>query len=202
MTEAIEAQLNRLERKLDEAMDLFRGKRSGPTIKKGKSSQVVSTPMWFVDALEDRFGEIVFDLAASESNKKRDRYFDEKQNSLVQDWTAALDGGVGFLNSPFSPAVAWATKCSYEAERGAKLLYLCQASMDTVWFAENIMGKARVYTLRIAFDGEPDPFPKGLALCAFNLGEPAVIRLGSVTAKNVNKKPWGETPRVMELAAE
>jgi phage N-6-adenine-methyltransferase len=173
MSEQLSAQLNRIERQNAEILTLLQGKKTGPTIKKGRSNQSVETPDWLVDACRDRFGDIVVDLAASKSNTKCERFFDEEQNRLVQDWTEVLCGDVGWLNSPFDPAKPWAEKCRIEAMRGAKIIYLCQASVGSKWFRENIQGRALILTIpRIKFVGEQQTFMKDLVLACFNLGEP------------------------------
>jgi site-specific DNA-methyltransferase (adenine-specific) len=172
-SEVLFAHLNRIERQNAEILTLLQGKKTGPTIKKGRSNQSVETPDWLVDACRDRFGDIVVDLAASKSNTKCERFFDEEQNSLVQDWTEVLGGDVGWLNSPFDPAKPWAEKCRIETMRGAKIIYLCQASVGSKWFRENIQGRALILTIpRIKFVGEQQTFMKDLVLACFNLGEP------------------------------
>ena len=58
----------------------------GPTIRRGKSQQVVGTPWSFIHAVEYRFGLIGFDLAASVENAKAPLFFTKEEDSLSKRW--------------------------------------------------------------------------------------------------------------------
>lgn len=143
-----------------------------PKQKPGRSKQDYGTPPEFIEAVEDRFGTITFDLSASKSNAVADRFFDIEADSLVQDWTK-LDG-VLWLNPPFARIDPWAKKCA--ASRSPKcdrtILMLTPASVGSNWFASHVHGVASVLALspRITFVGETAGYPKDLILSVFGGG--------------------------------
>lgn len=147
-------------------------RRTGPSISRGTSNQVVGTPPQFIQACEEKFGAITFDLAASPENAKRPDYFTKEQNSLVQIWHKIA--GVLWLNPEFSNIGAWASKCRVEAEYGAKILMLVPASVGSNWYRDHVFEHARSVFMngRIRFIGETDDYPKDLMICAYGLGDP------------------------------
>jgi hypothetical protein len=72
---------------------------SGPRVTSGEDSkQDYSTPTDFMAAVEQRFGQVQFDLAAHQGNKRHERYFAPKEFELLFDakkWT--IDAMVGAL---------------------------------------------------------------------------------------------------------
>jgi phage N-6-adenine-methyltransferase len=144
--------------------------RTGPTINRESSRQDYETPNDFIEAVQDRFGPIEFDLAASESNRKSNRWFSETDNALIQNWSE-LDGLL-WLNPPFKNIEPWASKCALEAERGARILFLTPASVGANWFSQHIHRKALVLGLngRLQFVGATQPYPKDCILSCFGFG--------------------------------
>lgn len=145
-------------------------KTHGPTMKRFRSSQVHSTPVEFLSAVEGRFRLVDLDLAATRRNAVVPRFISLKQNSLKQDWAKLLKGKMAYLNPPFDPMDPWASKCIEQFHRGAQFVMLCQASIDSNWFWK-MFPYCAVYALtpRIKFVGHKTGFPKPLILCAFNL---------------------------------
>lgn len=142
-----------------------------PAQKRGQSIQTYGTPPELKDALEHRFGPLSFDLAASAENTLvPGAYFDERRNSLVQDWHRI--GGTLFLNPPFAQIMPWAKKCRTEAELGARILLLVPAAVGSVWFATHVHRHAFVLALvgRITFVGETQPYPKDCVVAAYGWG--------------------------------
>jgi hypothetical protein len=139
------------------------------------SKQDHPTPWIFMSAVEQRFGLVEIDLAATAKNTKAGRFITPKQNSLKQDWDALLKGGLGYLNPPFDPIAPWADKCVEEAIKGTRFVMLTQASVDSNWFWK-IFPYCTVYALhpRVTFIGSKQGFPKPLILSAFNC-----VRLGA-----------------------
>jgi phage N-6-adenine-methyltransferase len=144
-------------------------KRPGPTMTRHISSQVHSTPLEFISAVEGRFGLIATDLAATRNNAVMPRFISRRQNSLKQNWTKLLKGGLGYLNPPFDPMAPWVDKCVEEKLKGARFVVLSQASVDSNWFWK-MFPHCAVYTLtpRIKFVGNTTGFPKPLILSSFN----------------------------------
>ncbi len=147
----------------------------GAALNRYKSEQDVGTPRNFIDAVERRFGSIVFDLAASSENTKAQfTYFSPDDDSLSQDW-ARIGNGVLWLNPPFSNIAPWAAKCAATSpllNPRAKILLLVPASVGAKWFAEHVHQKAYVLALqgRLTFDGSTAPYPKDLVLAVYGCG--------------------------------
>lgn len=136
---------------------------TGPSVKRGQSEQVVSTPWEFIRAVERKFGVLAWDLAATNENAKARRWITPEQDTFKQNWAELLDGGLGWLNPEFDPMVVSVRKCALEQRRGAKLLALGPASISTNWFWDHVQPYASVYciTPRICFEGSHNVFPKG-----------------------------------------
>ena len=138
-----------------------------PRQKPGLSRQDYETPPELMAAVERMWGKPDIDLAASEGNKKADKYFSLPQDSLKQNW---LGWGLCWLNPPFGHIAPWAKKC---AESGAHVLLLVPASVGSEWFAKWVYGKARTWALRgrITFVGEDHPYPKDCMICEYSVGK-------------------------------
>lgn len=119
-------------------------------------NQIVVTPRPFLDAVEKRFGPIVFDLAATAENCVSDGdYYGPGshlgEDSLAKGWRIGRPG-VRFLNPPFSdrdqPISLWAKRCA-EMRRPASgpILLLCPAAVCTVWFRTWVAPHAYVLEL-------------------------------------------------------
>lgn len=139
----------------------------GPTVRRHKSVQEVATPEEFMIAIEKRFGEVQFDLAASANNTKATCYFTKEQDALKQDWHKI--GKLCYLNPEFSDIAPWASKCVTESNLGCEILMLVPASVGTNWFRDFVHRKSFVFFLngRIQFVGHKHPYPKDLMLCAY-----------------------------------
>ena len=135
-----------------------------------QSSGTHQTPVELVSAIEGRFDLIEIDLAANHRNAVMPRFISKKENALRRDWTKLLSGKMGYLNPPFDPVGPWIDKAVEEAQKGARFVMLCQASIDSDWFWQ-MFPLCAVYALspRIKFVGHTTGFPKALILCAFNL---------------------------------
>lgn len=148
---------------------------TGPTIRRGRSVQSVETPDDFMFALHAKFGIPTVDLAATATNNKATTYYTPEMDSLSIDWTENNRGRLLYLNPPFDPIEPWVAKCAEEYQRGARILLLCRASVDSNWWWQYIQPNAVVYALtpRIKFVGQAQGYPSPLCLCTFNvLGVP------------------------------
>lgn len=147
-------------------------KRVMPPQMRGVSKQDYATPRDFLSAVENRFGFIHFDLAASKKNARVGRFYSKKDDSLVQDW-ARTDGRHHFLNPEFANIDPWAAKCAETNYEGTDkiLSFLTPASVGADWFRDYVHGKALVLALngRLCFDGI-DLYPKDCMLSVFGLG--------------------------------
>lgn len=140
---------------------------TGPTIRRHQSKQDYETPDDFIQAVEKRFGKIEVDLAANSINTKAQFFFPPETDSLIQKWPV---GEICWLNPPFDNITDWACKCSMEAERGCRILFLTPASIGSNWFRDFIYNQAMVMALngRLTFKGCTAPYPKDCILSAYN----------------------------------
>lgn len=126
------------------------------------------TPRPLLDAVEERFGKITIDLAATEEDRVAELFICPEDDSLVTVWPSR---GVLWLNPPFANIEPWVKKCAawrFDADPGAVLLLLVPASVDSNWWSEFVSCKARALGMspRIAFT--KDPYPKPIALCIYD----------------------------------
>lgn len=155
---------------------LARSKATGPTINRGKGNNNASTPMVFIRPVEEKFGPLAVDLAASSHNAKAPVWIDEKRNSLSPDVGWAVLKGLLWLNPPFTNITPWARKCAEEVQLGARILLLVPASVGANWYWDWVVPYADVYSVgRMVFDDCYDkhgklittPYPKDLILCHY-----------------------------------
>jgi DNA N-6-adenine-methyltransferase (Dam). len=147
-------------------------KKTGASNNRHNSKQDYQTPEDFRRAVVDRFGPIHCDLAATRENKFGVYHIAEDEDSLSADWWlySGTLGRLLFLNPPFRDIAPWAEKCAIESARGARILFLTPASVDSNWWRDYVHGRAWVDFLspRLCFDGK-DPFPKPCSLSCFNV---------------------------------
>jgi phage N-6-adenine-methyltransferase len=139
-----------------------------PAQKPGQSEQCVGTPWEFINAVDDRFGQFSWDLAASPVNAKCETYFTEEHNSLIQYWHK-IQGNL-WLNPPFGDIEPWAAKCCAESKLGANIFMLVPASVGSNWYKDYVHNRAYVLALspRVKFVGHAHAYPKDLMLVIYN----------------------------------
>ncbi len=147
-----------------------------PAQKPGTSEQTVYTPIEFLEAVEDRFGPLTFDLAATADNTiVPGCYFGPGStlaaDALTADWPR---DGLSWCNPPYGMIKrnGFARKARLEAAKGSRIIMLIPAAVATNWFADEVHGHALVIPIRkrLTFVGHKDPFPKDLMLCCYNVG--------------------------------
>lgn len=149
-----------------------------PIQKPGKSFQSYQTPLEFLFAVKRRLNDgFVVDLAADEDNTAAPSFFDEKANSLVQDWGVACVGGWGWLNPPYADIEPWVKKAAEESLNGARIAMLVPASVGANWWRDYVERESYQLFLngRIKFVGAKDFYPKDCALLLYT----PFIRSGS-----------------------
>jgi phage N-6-adenine-methyltransferase len=150
----------------------------GPSIERGESSGDIWTPWEFMRAVECKFGPVAVDLAASgPQSAKAARWITPEEDSLKQDWTTMLNGGLGWDNCPYGNIAPWAKYHAEHWKRGARTLLLVPASVGANWYWDYVEPCATVYSVgRIAFEnclsrktGElvTTVYPKDLILCHY-----------------------------------
>lgn len=139
------------------------------------SEQNVQTPGYILDAVERKFGKLAVDLAALPHNTACTRFIAPAEDSLLVDWTRRLEGGIGWLNPPFSDIRPWAMKCAEESRKGARIVMLTPASISSKWFREHV-GPVATLVLgvypKFAFVGSESVgvYPKDLMIASYNCG--------------------------------
>ena len=151
---------------------------TGAQQRRHRSEQSVGTPRAFLNAVDERFGELTWDLAATTTNAVVGHGCflgpgsEHGEDSLAVDW-AMLPGAVNgrlWLNPPFGKIAPFAKKCAEQATSIAgQILLLVPASVSTEWFATYVHRRALILAIRprLKFVGHEDPYPKDLALCVF-----------------------------------
>jgi len=150
---------------------------SGASYNNGKSEQTVCTPKDFLNAVEERFGQLEYDLACTKENcvgahggiGPGNRIID----SLSIDWQEYFCKDTTlWLNPPFGNIPQWAKKCAEMRFLPSWTLLLVPASVGANWWRDYVKDNAMVYYLngRIKFVGHKDAYPKDLALVAYGFG--------------------------------
>jgi len=119
------------------------------------------TPEAIFKPLEKEFG-ITFDVCASHSNRKTQRFFDKQANGLIQEW--GTKEKVVWMNPPFGNEIGkWVKKAHEETKKGVTTIALLPARTDTSWFHNYIIDKQEIRFLkgRIKFKEAKSsaPFP-------------------------------------------
>lgn len=145
--------------------------KTGASLNRGGSKQDYQTPNDFIGAVERRFGDLMFDLAASENNRQAHLFYSIEENSLTQDWS--ILGGNLWLNPPFSDIEPWARKCAEtSANDNRRILFLVPASVGSEWYRNWVEPYAYVLGLnpRLTFVGCEQGYPKDCILAVYGHG--------------------------------
>lgn len=150
-----------------------------------RSKQDSATPADFIRAVENCFGKLSFDLAASFYNTKHPSYFAKEGScdpsalgfdSLKQDWAAlshlVAPNTILFLNPEFKIATPWVKKCHETTPNlvnGVKIGLLIPASVGSNWYRDFVWQKSFTNYLngRLTFEEDEHPYPKDLMFCLF-----------------------------------
>lgn len=125
-----------------------------------------ATPQRLFDLLNEEFN-FELDVCAQEWSAKCPEYFTLEDNALAQEWT-----GRCFMNPPYGRTIdEWVSKAYQSALRGALVVCLVPARVDTSWWWDYCrFGEVRFLRGRLHFDDGEDaaPFPSSVVV----LGEP------------------------------
>ncbi len=144
--------------------------KTGASHNRGRSKQYYGTPWTLIRAVEQKWGPLVADLAASQENAKASDWIDEATDSFNVSWSARWPHGNLWLNPPFANIGPWAERCAFHASRRCGLIFLLTpASIGTDWFRARVFPNAMVLGIspHITFEGTKDPYPKDLMLSVF-----------------------------------
>jgi len=145
----------------------------GAALHRGNSTQAVRTPQEFLVAVQRRFGNLTFDLAATPSNAVAAKFYTKRQNALRASlrWPVR---GINWLNPPFDTIGPWVAKAYSESSLfGARTLVLLPCSPGTAWYRDFVEFKCAVFPIgnpRLVFVGHEHGFPKDLMLLAYGFG--------------------------------
>ncbi len=122
------------------------------------------TPQKLFDELNAEF-HFTLDPCADESNFKCKKYFTEKENGLLQDWSH----DIVFCNPPYGRDISlWVEKAYTESIKGATVVMLIYARTDTRYFHKYIYNKAEIRFIkgRVKFGNSKmsAPFPSILVI--------------------------------------
>lgn len=147
-----------------------------------KETQDTGTPLDFFNVIKEEFAP-QWDLAAHRYNTKCDNFisldglklpeqsrFPIQADSLAYPWYTLSDGWL-WLNPPFAKIEPWVAKAYMERLKGAKILVLVPASVDSNWFEDWVENKAtevRFLNPRLKFVGHTNAYPKPLMLIVYD----------------------------------
>jgi len=119
------------------------------------------TPPALFNELDRIFGGFTLDPCATPENAKCARYFTREDDGLSREWTGKV-----FMNPPYGREIGkWVRKAWAESLRGALVVCLLLARVDTRWWHEYAK-KGHVYFLqgRLKFGASLNsaPFPSAI----------------------------------------
>ncbi len=148
--------------------------------KPGRSRQDYQTPPGLINAVEERFGQLTWDLAASPHNAQvpAPHYFTDAaggESALTADWSSFGRDDLLWLNPPFGAIQhVWAPLVASWTQRlpWLRVVMLTPAAIGSEWFREHVLGKAMVLGLnpRLTFVGEAETYPKDCMLSCYGFG--------------------------------
>jgi phage N-6-adenine-methyltransferase len=120
------------------------------------------TPQDLFDALHAEF-KFTLDVCASPELAKCKRFFSPEQDGLSQNWTGAC-----WMNPPYGSEIgAWIQKAADAADKGATVVCLVPARVDTGWWWDFVSyAEVRFLRGRLKFSGSETsaPFPSAVVV--------------------------------------
>lgn len=107
-----------------------------------------ATPQWIIDFVAAHFGAISFDVCASDSNAKAERYYTEANDGLAEgnDW--GDEGGLVWCNPPYADPLPWVEKAIQQAkDRNVTTIMLVNSDPSTEWFKRGLAGAQRLINI-------------------------------------------------------
>lgn len=168
-------------RMTEEINQRIRARRKGTKDKTVSSvgKQDYGTPWDLISAMVRDFGVIRLDLAATEENSRCSAFISPEEDALSVDWVERLqlmaksNTDFAYLNPPFERVRPWMEKCRDEAAKGARILSLTKASLDSNWYQDVVAPNAASWILkdRVKFVGCPHVFTQALMLTEWGTGK-------------------------------
>jgi len=117
----------------------------------------------FFDIYNKEFG-FTLDAAANSENAKCKKFFSEKENGLLQNWSDEIV----WLNPPYGREIGkWIEKAYLESQKGATVVCLIPARTDTKYFHDFCFkGEVRFLRGRLKFSKHKNcaPFPSAIII--------------------------------------
>ena len=102
------------------------------------------TPAALFSELDEKY-HFTLDPCATAKNAKCPHFYTAAEDGLSMDWS----GEVVFMNPPFSCCAEWVAKARAEASKGAMVVCLLPARVDTAWWHEHVVdGGAEIAWIR------------------------------------------------------
>ena len=125
------------------------------------------TPHDLFDQLNSEF-HFTLDPCCEVSTAKCRKYYTEKENGLLQDWTHE----VVFVNPPYSRGNIdlWMKKCWEESLKGVRIVALIPVSSSSNWWHEYVLGcsEIRYIRRRVKFVGARYTAPFSSCIAIYN----------------------------------
>ncbi|EDV3179090.1 phage N-6-adenine-methyltransferase [Salmonella enterica subsp. arizonae] len=99
------------------------------------------TPDEIVDYLAERYGKYDLDAAASEENKKCEKFYSKETNCLKRWWGSNKHV---WLNPPYSNPDPFVLKAIEQMEHGNQIDVLLPADNSTAWFSDAVKHAAEI----------------------------------------------------------
>lgn len=137
-------------------------------------------------ALNREFGPFDLDVCATAENAKCPRFYTEADDGLTQPWEGRV-----FMNPPYGRFIGrWMRKARQEGARGATVVCLIPARVDTAWWRDSAREASlvRIFPGRLRFGplDSPAPFPSALIV----FGPLAGRRHGTEPVRCARCKGW------------
>ena len=124
-----------------------------------------NTPDDLYNKLEKEFN-FTLDPCTNGENNKCDKFYTEKENGLIQDWSK----DIVFMNPPYGRQISqWIEKAYNESLKGSKVVCLIPSRTDTKYWHDFIFNKAsevRFIKGRLKFGDSKNsaPFPSAIVV--------------------------------------
>ena len=124
-----------------------------------------NTPDDLYNILDNEFN-FTLDPCTNGINNKCDKFYTEKENGLIQDWSK----DIVFMNPPYGREISqWIEKAYNESLKGSKVLCLIPSRTDTKYWHDFIFNKAsevRFIKGRLKFGNSKNsaPFPSAIVV--------------------------------------
>jgi phage N-6-adenine-methyltransferase len=109
-----------------------------PKVRVQKESDERYTPEYVLDIIRE-IGPIVLDPCTTSDNRTgATTFYTFEDDGLTKDWWDASQGGLIYVNPPFSNLRGWVNKFAEEAAKGCNIVALTPGDTSTLWFQNTV----------------------------------------------------------------